>query len=211
MTSARANWIVPPGPVAPGLRIGLLGGSFNPGHEGHLHVSDVALKRLGLDYVWWLVSPQNPLKPARGMASLEDRIGSARRLTRHMPRIRVTDIETKLGTRYTVDTVARLERRFPELHFVWLMGSDNLMTFHLWRNWQQLAQLIPIAVVMRPGTTLASLASKAAHRLAIFKTAGERSFAVSVPPALAVLDARRSRASATAIRAQVLARLPAVC
>jgi nicotinate-nucleotide adenylyltransferase len=211
MTEPRANWIVPPGPVSPGLRIGLLGGSFNPAHEGHLHVSDVALKRLGLDYVWWLVSPQNPLKPARGMASLDDRIESARRLTRHVPRIRVTDLEARLGTRYTVDTVLRLEQRFAEVHFVWLMGSDNLMTFHLWHNWQQLARLIPIAVVMRSGTTRAPLASKAAQRFAIFKIAGERGFAVTRPPALAVLDARRSSASATAIRAQVLACVPAIC
>ncbi|MGH6876624.1 MAG: nicotinate (nicotinamide) nucleotide adenylyltransferase, partial [Rhizomicrobium sp.] len=164
--SARANWIMPPGPVAPGLRVGLLGGSYNPAHEGHLHVSDVARKRLGLDYIWWLVSPQNPLKPARGMASLGDRLSGARVLAHRHPRIRVTDIEARLGTRYTLDTIARLQQRFPQLRFVWLMGSDNLVTFHRWRNWQELARRIPIVVVMRPGTTLAPLTAKAARRFA---------------------------------------------
>jgi nicotinate-nucleotide adenylyltransferase len=211
MSDARANWIKPPGPVAAGLRIGLLGGSFNPAHEGHLHVSDVALKRLGLDYVWWLVSPQNPLKPALGMASLKERLESARRLASHSPHIRVTDIEAKLGTRYTIDTVVRLMQRFPALRLVWLMGSDNLMTFHRWRSWQALARRIPIAVVIRPGTALAPLASKAARYLADFKVPDERSLAATAPPAFVILDARRSPASATAIRAQVLAAAPTVC
>src|ERR1700691_2515693 len=102
MRRHRTHWLKPPGPLAPGLKIGLLGGSFNPAHEGHLHVSDVALKRLGLDYVWWLVSPQNPLKPATGMAMLRDRLEQARLLTRHMPRICVTGIETCFNTRYTI-------------------------------------------------------------------------------------------------------------
>jgi nicotinate-nucleotide adenylyltransferase len=211
MSDARANWIKPPGPVAAGLRIGLLGGSFNPAHEGHLHVSDVALKRLGLDYVWWLVSPQNPLKPALGMASLKERLASARRLTSYSPQIRVTDAEAKLGTRYTIDTVARLTQRFPALRFVWLMGSDNLMTFHRWRSWQALVRRIPIAVVIRPGTALAPLASKAARYLADFKVPDERSLAATAPPAFAILDARRSPASATAIRAKVLAAAHAIC
>jgi nicotinate-nucleotide adenylyltransferase len=211
MTDARANWIRPPGPVTAGLRIGLLGGSFNPAHDGHLHVSDVALKQLGLDYVWWLVSPQNPLKPAHGMASLDERFSRARCLTRNTPRIRVTDIETQLGTRYTVDTVAKLMQRFPALHFVWLMGSDNLMTFHRWRNWQELVRRIPIAVVIRPGSALAPLASKAVHRLAVVATSDKRSLATMPPPAFAILDARRSAASATTIRQRVLAGATAVC
>jgi nicotinate-nucleotide adenylyltransferase len=211
MSDARASWIKPPGPVAAGLRIGLLGGSFNPAHEGHLHVSDVALKRLGLDYVWWLVSPQNPLKPEHGMASLDKRLARARRLTSHSPRVRVTDIEMQLDTRYTIDTIARLKQRFPALHFVWLMGSDNLMTFHRWRNWQELARRIPIAVVIRPGTALAPLISKAARHIAPFKVSDERALATASPPAFAILDARRSAASATAIRAQVLAGATIIC
>ena len=209
--SAPAPWLKAPGPIASGLRIGLLGGSFNPAHEGHLHVSDVALKRLALDYVWWLVSPQNPLKTADGMAPLKERLSRARCLTRHSPRIRITDIETQLGTRYTIDTVARLIQRFPALHFVWLMGSDNLVTFHRWRNWQELARRIPIVVVIRPGTALAPLISKAAQYLSAFKTSDERALAVTPPPAFAILDARRSAASATAIRAGVLAHATAVC
>ena len=211
MTEARASWIRPPGPVAAGLRIGLLGGSFNPAHEGHLHVSDVALKRLGLDYVWWLVSPQNPLKPARGMASLDERLSQARRITSHWPRICVTDIESRLGTRYTIDTVARLTQRFSGLHFVWLMGSDNLMTFHRWRSWQELARRIPIAVVIRPGTALAPLVSKAAQHLAAFKASDDRALATMPPPAFAILDARRNATNATAIRAGVLAATTGLC
>ena len=211
MSDVRTNWIRPPGPVAPGLRIGLLGGSFNPAHEGHLHVSYVALKRLGLDYVWWLVSPQNPLKPVRGMASLRERLAGARSLTIHSPRICVTDIEVLLGTRYTIDTVTRLKQRFPALHLVWLMGSDNLMTFHHWRQWHDLASLIPIAVVVRPGAALAPLTSRAAQHLAAFKTSNNRSLATTPPPAFAILDARRSPASATAIRARLLADPTSVC
>jgi nicotinate-nucleotide adenylyltransferase len=211
MSAARANWIRPPGPVADGLRIGLLGGSFNPAHEGHLHVSDVALKRLGLDYVWWLVSPQNPLKAVHGMASLNERLTGARRITTHSPRICVTDIEAQIDTRYTIDTVARLQQRFPALRFVWLMGSDNLMTFHHWRHWQDLADRIPIAVVVRPGTVLAPLTSRAAQHLAAFKSADERSLAIAPPPAFAILDARRSPASATGIRARLLADPTTIC
>jgi nicotinate-nucleotide adenylyltransferase len=193
------------------LRIGLLGGSFNPAHEGHLHVSDVALKQLGLDYVWWLVSPQNPLKSIHGMASLDERILCARRLTHNAPRIRISNIETQLGTRFTVDTVTRLIQRFPTLHFVWLMGSDNLMVLHRWRNWQELVRRIPIAVVIRPGSALAPLTSKAAHGLAIFAVSDKRALATTPPPAFAVLDARRSPTSATTIRERVLADAARVC
>src|SRR3954471_15978292 len=107
------------------LRIGLLGGSFNPAHEGHVHLSREAIKRLDLDEVWWLVSPQNPLKPARGMAPLEERMAGAVRLA-EPPRLRVTDLEARLGTRYTADTILALKRRFPATRFVWLMGADNL-------------------------------------------------------------------------------------
>jgi len=200
----RARWLKPPGPVATGLRIGLLGGSFNPAHEGHLHVSDVALKRLGLDYVWWLVAPQNPLKAVRGMAPMRDRMATARAMTRHRPRLRITGIEADMGTRYTIDTVAGLKKRFPQVRFVWLMGSDNLATFHLWRRWQELAGCIPIAIVMRPGTTLASLKAKAAQYFARTKPRGARNFAYGEPPAFLVLEARRIPASASAIRARAL-------
>jgi nicotinate-nucleotide adenylyltransferase len=199
-------WLAPPGPVAAGLRIGLLGGSFNPAHEGHLHISEVALKRLGLDYVWWLVAPQNPLKPANGMAALRSRVSGARILTRHHPRLRVTDIESRMGTRFTIDTIVELKRRFPQLHFVWLMGSDNLATFDRWRNWRSLARRIPIAVVMRPGTTLAPLTAKAAKLFAKTRLRFDRSLADARPPAFLILDARRNSVNATDIRAQGLCR-----
>lgn len=197
----QTAWLKAPGPVAPGLRIGLLGGSFNPAHEGHLHVSEVALKRLGLDYVWWLVSPQNPLKSAGDTAPLRQRIARARKAVGRHPRLRVSDIETQMGTRYTIDTIRRLKQRFPSVRFVWLMGSDNLLTFHRWRNWQRLAKSVPIAVVMRPGTILAPLTARAAQRFArLGQSQCERTLVTTRPPALAVLEARRSNASATALR-----------
>jgi len=130
-------------------RIGLLGGSFNPAHEGHRHISLEAMRRLGLDEVWWLVSPQNPLKATTGMAPLVARLASARVAARH-PRIRPVAIEEKLGTVYTVDTLAKLQRRHPDKRFIWVMGADNLVQFHRWRAWRRLAKLVPIAVMARP-------------------------------------------------------------
>jgi len=196
------RWIRPPGPIAPGMKIGLLGGSFNPAHSGHLHVSEVALKRLGLDHVWWLVSPQNPLKPAAGMAPVAERLAFAADKFEQHPRIAVVDIESALGTRYTIDTITKLQRRFPQARFVWLIGSDNLAGFHRWRRWLEIARRIPIAVVMRPGSTLAPLNAKAARRLANVKVTSPCRIAFAKPPALAVVDGRRSAASSTAIRAQ---------
>lgn len=203
MNVRASGWIAAPGPVAPGLRVGLLGGSFNPAHKGHLYASELALKSLGLDYLWWLVSPQNPLKSESGMAPLETRIADARRLSRHCPRIRITGIEQDMGTRYTIDTIARLRARFPELRFVWIMGSDNLVTFHRWRRWSELVRSVPIAIVRRPGTALAPLASRLAQR---FGLRDARTLADEMPPAICVLDARRRPESASAIRAQLAGR-----
>ena len=186
-------WLRPPGPVARGLRIGLMGGSFNPAHEGHLYVAESALKRLGLDYVWWLAAPQNPLKPADGMAPFGERLKAARKLVGRQPRIIVSDIEARLGSRYTIDTLKALHRRFPEARFVWLMGSDNLEQFHHWRNWQEIARRIPIAVVLRPGSVLAPLKAKAVRRFGLAKS-------LRRPPAIVALDGHRNQASATAIR-----------
>lgn len=199
MARARANFLSPPARIARGLAIGLLGGSFNPAHEGHRHVSEVALKRLGLDYVWWLVSPQNPLKPVAGMAPLARRLATAQAFAGH-PRIAVMDIERTLATRFTADTLGELQRRFPAVHFVWLMGSDNLAGFHRWKRWQEIARRVPIAVVMRPGSELAALKAKAAQRLAASRCRNPKAFARARPPALIVLDGPRNRASATAIR-----------
>ena len=190
------NWIAPPGPVAGGLTIGLLGGTFDPAHDGHLYISLTALKRLKLDYVWWLVSPGNPLKGAP--APFEKRLAGARALARH-PRLIVTDIEQKLGTRYTLDTVKALQRRFPQVHFVWLMGSDNLKDFHRWRHWRQLAAAIPLVVVQRPGSILAA-ANAAPIRLYGAQRFGAAR-ALKAPPAILVLDGARNAQSATHLRA----------
>jgi nicotinate-nucleotide adenylyltransferase len=187
----------PPGPAAPGLRIGLLGGSFNPAHEGHLHISEMALTRLDLDYVWWLVSPQNPLKSSRDTAALATRVAQAGRLV-HQRRIVVTDIERALGTRYTVDTLAALQRRFPQLHFVWLMGSDNLKSFDRWKDWPEIARRIPIAVVLRPGTSLAPLHAKAMQRFP--RARDPRRIACAQPPAITVVEGKLNAQSSTAIR-----------
>jgi len=147
---------------------GLLGGSFNPAHGGHRRITLFALDALGLDEAWWLVSPGNPLKPAAGMAPLRARIASARQLARRA-RIRVTAIERELGTRYTVDTVRALLRRYPKRRFVWLMGADNLAQFHRWRHWRDLARSLPIAVIARPGYDDAALASPAMAWLGRFR------------------------------------------
>ena len=139
--------------AAPGLRIGLYGGSFNPPHAGHRHVSLLALKRLRLDRIWWIVTPGNPLKDPGELATTAARVAEARRLASH-PHIDVTSFEEEIGARYTIDTLAFLRRRFPNVHFVWIMGADNLATFHRWRGWRSIAQLMPIAVIDRPGWTL---------------------------------------------------------
>ena len=142
------------------IRIGLLGGSFNPAHGGHRRISLFAREALGLDEVWWLVSPGNPLKPKAGMAPLAARLASARKQARRAP-IRATAIERELGTRYTVDTLRKLARRYPKCRFVWLMGSDNLAQFHHWRAWRTIARTMPIAVIARPGYDTVAIASPA--------------------------------------------------
>nr|WP_086490927.1 nicotinate-nucleotide adenylyltransferase [Novosphingobium panipatense] len=147
-------------PDRKGPVVGLLGGSFNPAHGGHRRISLFAAGALGLDEVWWLVSPGNPLKSKAGMAPLAARVLSARRQARRAP-IRVTAVERELGTRYTVDTLKKLVRRYPKCRFVWLMGADNLAQFHQWKDWRTIARLMPIAVIARPGYDGAALASPA--------------------------------------------------
>jgi len=184
------------------LRVGLLGGSFNPAHEGHRHVALVALARLGLDQVWLLVSPQNPLKPSGGMAGLDERLASARRIAGRHPRIRATAIERSLGTRFTADTILRLRRRFPKTRFVWLMGADNLVQVSRWRRWMRIFGAVPVAVVARSPYSERALASKAARRLARFRLSAERArgLAARKAPAWVFLHSRLHSASATAIR-----------
>jgi nicotinate-nucleotide adenylyltransferase len=134
-----------------GRKIGLLGGSFNPAHEGHLAMSLFAIKRLGLDEVWWLVTPQNPLKTRDEMLSLTERMLCAKTMASRYKKIRVTDIETRLETRFTIDTLRALKRKFPCVNFVWLMGQDNLQTIHLWKSWRKIFCEVPIAVFLRSG------------------------------------------------------------
>ncbi len=133
-----------------GLRVGLLGGSFNPPHDGHVHISLTALRALGLDCVWWLVSPQNPLKASALTASYASRLERSRIMTRNHPRLIVSDLERRLGTSYTVDTLTRLLPAFPDARFVWLTGLDNALTFHRWHRWQDILALVPTAHIARP-------------------------------------------------------------
>ncbi len=147
------------------MRVGLFGGSFNPAHEGHAHVAETARRRLGLDRVIWLVSPQNPLKSSHETASLAARMAGARRLA-HGPAMRVSDLETKLGSAYTVDTIRWLKARYPGVRFVWIMGADSLASFHRWRGWTQIMREVPVAVVSRPWISLRSRFSPAARRFA---------------------------------------------
>jgi nicotinate-nucleotide adenylyltransferase len=190
------------GPSFAGARVGLLGGSFNPAHEGHLAISRYALKRLGLDQIWWLVSPQNPLKPARGMAPLAQRLAAAKKIAHAHPRIAVTAIEARLGTRYTVDTLKALRRRFPKARFVWLMGADNFGQMPRWRDWPAIFRLVPIAVLRRPAYAAGHGTGKAARRFARhWRQGGEgKGLARAVPPVWLVLHNPQNALSATEIR-----------
>jgi nicotinate-nucleotide adenylyltransferase len=152
-------------PLRRGPLVGLFGGSFHPAHEGHRHVADVALKRLGLTRVWWLVTPGNPLKDNGRLAPLEARLAQTQRLAKH-PRYDVLGIEARLKTRYTVDTVQALQRRMPHMRFVLIMGADSFVSLHRWKNWAQLLRLVPVLVVDRPGFGLRAGLSPAAQRFA---------------------------------------------
>lgn len=184
-------------------KVGLLGGSFNPAHQGHLDISLAALSYLGLDEIWWLVAPQNPLKPEAGMAPFAARLAEARKVARH-PRIVVTDIEARLGTRFTADTLRRLQQQFRAHRFVWLMGADNLAQIAEWKDWQQIFHLLPIAVFDRPAYTYRALAAKAARRFASFRQREQaaRMLALMPPPAWTFVHHRLNPISATEIRAQ---------
>ncbi|WP_245422083.1 nicotinate-nucleotide adenylyltransferase [Alsobacter soli] len=192
---------------APGMRIGLLGGTFNPPHAGHLLLTLTALRRLGLDRVWWLVTPGNPLKNNAGLPSLPDRLALARSLARH-PRIDVTGVEAAIGKRYTVDTLAYLRARCPGVRFVWLMGADNLAGFHHWRHWRRIAELMPLAVIDRPGATLRATRSVAATALGRrrLREVEAPHLADALPPAWAFIHGPRSSLSSTALRAAAAAR-----
>jgi nicotinate-nucleotide adenylyltransferase len=188
-------------PFAPGMRVGLLGGSFNPPHEGHALITRLALRQLSLDRVWWLVTPGNPLKSLTGLAALNARIEAARRLNVG-PRVVVTDVEAQIGSRFTYDTLRWLNRRAPGVHFVWIMGADNLRQFHLWRNWRAIVGLVPIVVVDRPGSTLKAISSPAGETIARWRVPERDAsrLAMMRPPALLFLHGPRSSLSSTALR-----------
>lgn len=192
-------------PHAPGMVIGLYGGSFNPPHAAHRHVSLVALRRLRLDRVWLLVSPGNPLKDNAALPPIDERAAAARRLTAH-PRIVVSDVERRIGATRTYDVVARLTSRCPGVRFVWIMGADNLAAFHRWGRWRELANLVPIVVVDRPGATFAPLSAPAARALA-GRRIDERDaplLAGLPPPAWCFLHEPRSALSSSALRRSVV-------
>lgn len=200
---APARWF----PAAPSFflrrRVGLLGGSFNPAHPGHLAVARAALERLGLDEVWWLVSPQNPLKTAGGMAPLAERFAAAAALARH-PRMRVTDIETALGTAYTAETLRRLRALYPRLTFVWLMGADNLLQIPAWKGWTAIFRAVPVAVFARPHYHAKAVFGAAARRHGRARLPEREAWrlARTAPPAWTFVNVRLVDVSATAIRAR---------
>src|ERR1700730_2819310 len=190
-----------PPPFVPGLKVGLFGGSFNPPHDGHRDASLLALRRLQLHRIWWLVSPGNPLKDVRELAPLAKRVEAARRVSQH-PRIEVTAIEAAIDSTCTFDTISYLKRRCPGVHFVWLMGADNFRAFDRWQRWRDIARLVPIAIIDRPGFTRTALHGRAAEALAPYRldeTSGA-CLATSTPPAFLFLHGPRSEMSSTALR-----------
>mmetsp|Transcript_29324 Transcript_29324/g.56997 ORF Transcript_29324/g.56997 Transcript_29324/m.56997 type:complete len:205 (-) Transcript_29324:844-1458(-) len=185
----------------PGQTIGLLGGSFDPAHGGHVHITREAMKRFGLSHVWWLVSPGNPLK-TEGPAPLSRRLAHARSVMQH-PRVQVTDIEARLGTRYTAQTLVRLRARYPGVRFVWLMGADNLAQFHLWQDWQWIMDTVPVGVLARPGDRISARMSRAARLYAPFRISGRSSHLLghAKAPAWCFVNVAMSPQSSSAIRA----------
>jgi nicotinate-nucleotide adenylyltransferase len=192
-----------PPPALAGMRIGLLGGSFNPPHAAHRMVSLTALKRLRLDRVWWMVSPGNPIKDHNGLLPLSERVRLSREVSRH-PRIKVTGFEAGIGTAYTAEVLRFLRRRFPRTHFVWLMGADNLASFHRWSEWQAIFNLMPIAAVDRPEWRSRALASAAASRFGRFRIPETEAAALPclAPPAWCYLSGPLSKLSSTALRSR---------
>jgi nicotinate-nucleotide adenylyltransferase len=187
---------------APGIRIGLFGGTFDPPHAAHRAASLLAMRRLNLDRVWWLVTPGNPLKDTQALAPLAERLAAARALAQH-PRIDVSDFEADLGTRYTYATIKYLVRRCPGVHFVWIMGADNLRHFHRWQRWRDIAGLVPIAVVDRLGPSLYSTAGVTGQALAWARLpeSAARALPERRAPAWTYLHGLKSPLSSTALRA----------
>jgi nicotinate-nucleotide adenylyltransferase len=185
------------------MRIGLFGGTFDPPHAAHRAACLIAMNRLGLDRVWWMVTPGNPLKDTRGLAPLEERLRAAEALARH-PRIDVTGFEAEIGSHYTYQTLSYLRRHCPGVRFVWIMGADNLRSFHRWQKWRGIADLLPIAVIDRLGPSLYATASAAGQALARARIpeAAARSLPSRRPPAWVYLHGLKSPLSSTALRAK---------
>ncbi len=183
------------------MRIGLLGGSFNPPHVAHRAISLFAIKRLKLDRVWWLVTPGNPLKDRGGLHDLDERVEAARRMAND-PRIDISCLESVIGTRYTVDTITYLRRRASGLRFVWIMGADNLAQFHRWQNWRRIASEVPIAVIDRPPQSFRALAAPAAQALARYRMPENQAgrLADQSPPAWTFLTGLKLNLSSTGLR-----------
>ncbi len=191
-------------PVATtGMVIGLLGGSFDPAHEGHAHITREALKRMSLDQVWWLVTPGNPLKD-RQPAPLADRMARARAVLAGHPRVKVTALEQALGTRLTADTVQRLQTIYPGVRFVWLMGADNLVQFHKWGRWRDILRAVPVGVLARPGAGVAARLSVAAQSFRVHRVARGEGLGRQRPPAWVFVNLPMSAASSSEIRAKGL-------
>ncbi len=191
-------------PVATkGMVIGLLGGSFDPAHEGHAHITREALKRMSLDQVWWLVTPGNPLKD-RQPAPLADRMARARAVLAGHPRVKVTALEQALGTRLTADTVQRLQTIYPGVRFVWLMGADNLVQFHKWGRWRDILRAVPVGVLARPGAGVAARLSVAAQSFRVHRVARGEGLGRQRPPAWVFVNLPMSDASSSEIRARGL-------
>jgi len=182
--------------------IGLLGGSFDPPHQGHVHITKAAIRAFDLDRVWWLVSPGNPLK-LRGPANLAERMQAARAIMRH-PRVTVTDIEAQIGTRYTAETLARLKQQYRTVRFVWLMGADNLAQFHRWQEWRALMAMVPVGVLARPGSQVSARLSRAARIFAgdQINARDARLLARMAPPAWCFVNLPLNEQSSSAIRAR---------
>ncbi len=189
--------------VEPGMRVGLFGGSFNPPHAGHELVADIALRRLRLDQLWWMVTPGNPLKSRNQLAPLSERIALCEKIA-HDPRIKVTAFEQALGQSYTARTLEKIRQKNRGVRFVWIMGADNLRGFHLWQDWQTIAKTYPIAVIDRPGATLSYLSSKMAKTFGYARVDEEdaASLASRAAPAWTFIHGPRSPLSSTALRAK---------
>ncbi len=181
--------------------IGILGGSFDPAHEGHVHITREALKRMGLDRVWWLVSPGNPLK-ARQPAPMADRIAYAQKLWKGDPRVVVTGLEARLKTRFTADTLKRLQEIYPGVTFVWLMGADNLASFHRWDRWREIMARVPVGVLARPGSGLRARLSPAAQIYGGNRVERGETLARTAAPAWVFVNVPMNDASSTEIRAR---------